>query len=88
MSAERVIEVDWCQQAKSGQHISGDVFLCRKLPGAGRVVSILADGLGSGVEAATLAALTSSMAIEYVASDLDLRRSAEIVMDSGATDLP
>jgi hypothetical protein len=76
-----VIEVDWCQQAKSGQHISGDVFLCRKLPGAGRVVSILADGLGSGVEAATLAALTSSMAIEYVASDLDLRRSAEIVMD-------
>ncbi len=81
MSADLVIEADSCQSAKAGQHISGDVLLCRRLQHGARVVSVLADGLGSGVEAATLASLTSSMAMEYVAANVDMRRSAEFVMD-------
>ena len=48
-SAESFIEVDYCQRAKHGQLISGDVFLSEKVKQEGRIVSVLSDGLGSGV---------------------------------------
>lgn len=82
MSPDRVIEADCCQRAKEGQRISGDVVLSRKLDDGARLITVLADGLGSGVEAATLASLTAAMAMEYVGSNIDLRRTAEIVMDA------
>ena len=48
---ENFIEVDYCQRAKHGQLISGDVFLTEKVKEEGRIVSVLTDGLGSGVKA-------------------------------------
>jgi len=53
--AESFIEVDSCQRAKHGQYISGDVFLSRKVEPDGRILTVLADGLGSGVKASVLA---------------------------------
>ena len=81
-SAESFIEVDSCQRAKHGQFISGDVFLSEKVKQEGRIVNVLSDGLGSGVKASVLATMTGTMALKFTASTMDIRRSAEIIMDT------
>ena len=81
-AAESFIEVDSCQRAKHGQFISGDVFLSRKVEPEGRILSVLADGLGSGVKASVLATMTASMALKYAASAMDIQTSAETIMDT------
>lgn len=80
--AESFIEVDSCQRAKQGQFISGDVFLSRKVEPEGRLISVLADGLGSGVKASVLASMTATMALKFAASPMDIHDSAEIIMDT------
>jgi hypothetical protein len=79
---ENFIEVDFCQRAKSGQLICGDVFLSEKIKQEDRVVSVLSDGLGSGVKASVLATMTATMALKFMASTMDIRKSAEIIMDT------
>jgi hypothetical protein len=81
-SDENFIEVDYCQRAKHGQLISGDVFLTEKVKEEDRIVSVLSDGLGSGVKASVLATMTATMALKFAATDMDIRRSAEIIMDT------
>jgi hypothetical protein len=82
MTGERIIDVDHVQQAKHGQLIAGDVFLSRKLKEEGRVVTVLSDGLGSGVKASVLANLTATMALKYTAAFVDVRQSARTIMDT------
>ncbi len=82
MTAGAYIEGDYCQIRKSGENVAGDVFLSRKSGEGSRIVSVLADGLGSGVEACVLASLTAQMALEYVTGNIATRRAAEIVMDA------
>jgi len=79
---ESFIEVDFYQRAKHGQMISGDVFLSEKVKQEGRIVSVLSDGLGSGVKASVLATMTATMALKFTASAMDIRSSAEIIMDT------
>ena len=79
---ENFIEVDYCQRAKHGQLISGDVFLTEKVKEEGRIVSVLTDGLGSGVKASVLATMTATMALKFATSAMDIRKSAEIIMDT------
>lgn len=79
---ENFIEVDYCQRAKHGQMISGDVFLSEKVKEEGRIVSVLSDGLGSGVKASVLATMTATMALKFATSPMDIRKSAEIIMDT------
>ncbi len=81
-SEENFIEVDYCQRAKHGQLISGDVFLTEKVKEEGRIVSVLTDGLGSGVKASVLATMTATMALKFSTSLMDIRQSAEIIMDT------
>jgi hypothetical protein len=80
--SESFIEVDSCQRAKHGQFISGDVFLSRKVEPEGRMISVLSDGLGSGVKASVLASMTATMALKFTASPMDIHESAEIIMDT------
>ena len=61
-------EVEFAQMRKDGQGICGDAFLSRKEPG-GRVVSVLADGLGSGVKASILASMTATMALKFALAE-------------------
>jgi len=82
MTGNAFIEVDHCQRSKAGQNIAGDVFLSKKLPGEDRVISVLSDGLGSGVKASVLATLTATMGVRYASSFLDIRKSAETIMDT------
>lgn len=79
---ENFIEVDYCQRAKHGQLISGDVFLTEKVKEEGRIVSVLSDGLGSGVKASVLASMTATMALKFATSPMDILSSAEIIMDT------
>jgi len=82
MTGESFIDVDFCQQAKHGQVVAGDVFLSRKIKAEGRVISVLSDGLGSGVKAGVLANLTATMALRYTTAFVDVRRSAKTIMDT------
>ncbi|HSV56165.1 MAG TPA: SpoIIE family protein phosphatase, partial [Magnetospirillaceae bacterium] len=77
--SETIVEVGHFQVRKAGQAGEGDVFLSRKTEG-GRIVSVLSDGLGSGVKAGVLATLTATMAVKFVADDIPIQRAAGIIM--------
>jgi len=74
------MEVAHYQERKHNQAACGDVFLSQKIEEDHRVISVLADGLGSGIKAAVLANLTSTMALRYMAADVDARKAAGIIM--------
>ncbi len=76
------IEVDKYQVCKHGQHLPGDVFFSEKNRQDKRTIMTLSDGLGSGVKADVLATLTATMATKFVASDIPVKRAAEIIMNT------
>ncbi len=76
------IEVEHFQACKHGQPACGDVFLSRRTGLRRHVTAVLSDGLGSGIKANVLATLTSTMALTFMERNLDLRRAAEIIMDT------
>jgi hypothetical protein len=82
MTGESFIDVDFCRQAKAGQVVAGDVFLSRKIKEEGRIITVLSDGLGSGVKAGVLANLTATMALRYTSAFVDVRQSAKTIMDT------
>lgn len=75
------VEVDHFQVQKKNQNAYGDMFMSRKMPGD-RIISVLSDGLGSGIKACVLSTLTATMASCFVASDIDIRRAAGIIMET------
>lgn len=76
------IEVDHAQERKASQAACGDVFLSQKLEEGDRVVSVLADGLGSGIKASVLAQLTAAMAARYAAGRADIARAAGTILET------
>lgn len=74
------VEVDSFQKCKHVHVSAGDVFFSRKKKNEDRVIAVLSDGLGSGVKANVLATLTGSMAMRFVENDVDIRRTAELIM--------
>lgn len=76
------LDVDFDQRKKAGQYVCGDSFFSRKLPGRNRVVSVLSDGLGSGVKASILSSMTGTMALRFMEGDMEILRSAEVMMDA------
>lgn len=82
MKTNHFIEVGHSQKQKTGQNIAGDVFLSKKMAKGDRVVSVLADGLGSGIKACVPASLTARMALEYVTGHIEIRRAAEIILNA------
>ncbi len=77
--ADLFLEAGWAQRAKRGQGVAGDTVVVRRLPEEGRLVAVLADGLGSGVKAAVLSTLTATIAVRHTAAGRDVRRSAELI---------
>ena len=51
---DNFIEVDFFQKNKAGNVVCGDSFMSQKLKGEGRIISVLSDGLGSGIKASVL----------------------------------
>lgn len=74
------IEVEYFQKYKARQHVAGDAFLSKKLKDENRVVSVLSDGLGSGVKANVLSTLTATMALNYISNNFDIQKTASVIM--------
>ncbi len=82
MSDSLFIEIGSYQEHKASESCFGDAILSEKLPEEQRIISVLSDGLGSGVKANILSSMTTRMAMKFVESDLDLVRSAEVMMQA------
>ena len=76
------VELEASQWIKTGQAACGDDFRCVRIPNEKRTIAVLSDGLGSGIKANLMASMTSTMALEFVRSNMDILQSAEIIMDS------
>ena len=76
------LDIDACNRRKFGKSCSGDVFVSRRSADGSSVCAVLADGLGSGLQANVAASLTGTMALEYITADVDIRRAAEMIMDA------
>jgi hypothetical protein len=82
MQTKTFIEVGFRQVGKHGQPVCGDSFLSRRIDGENRIIAVLADGLGSGVKASVLSLLTSTMALQCMAGNMESGRTARIIMET------
>lgn len=82
MGQDLFVEIEFSQCNKHGEDICGDSFAMQKIEEQKRLIAVLSDGLGHGVKAGILSTMTASMALKFIASDLEIGRSAEIMMDA------
>ena len=76
------VEMECFQLCHDGEIVCGDDFLFERLEQENRHLAVLSDGLGSGIKANLLACMTTTMALEFVRSNMDVLLSAEIIMDT------
>lgn len=74
------LEVDYYQISKAGQIACGDAFYSQKQ--GERTILVMADGLGSGIKASVLSTLTSTMASAFIYAKMDIRRAAEVILET------
>ncbi|MDA3957516.1 MAG: stage II sporulation protein E, partial [Oceanispirochaeta sp.] len=72
-------DVGHFQVTKKGESAPGDAFLTRKAQGRQRIISVLSDGLGSGIRANVLSSLTATMAIRSIENNLSPLKTAELI---------
>ncbi|MBP7118333.1 MAG: stage II sporulation protein E, partial [Candidatus Cloacimonetes bacterium] len=77
---EYFLEADYYQICKYGYHSCGDSFYSVKTDDG--IICVLADGLGSGIKASVLATLTTTMAASFIRSNMDIKRAAEIILET------
>ena len=75
-----VIEVDHYQKFKHDQQVGGDTFYSVRMQDENRTISILSDGLGSGIKASVLSTLTAVMAARFTAGYRDVKHTSELIM--------
>ncbi len=76
------LDIFCAQNNHVGESICGDVFLVRKVREEGRIIVVLSDGMGSGIKANVLASLTASMVVNFTIEHREVRKTAEIIMDT------
>lgn len=77
---EYFMEADFYQICKHGYQSCGDSF--HSVKSGNRVICVLADGLGSGIKASVLATLTTTMAAGFINSNMDIKRAAEVILET------
>jgi Stage II sporulation protein E (SpoIIE) len=75
-------DIGFSQRTKHGQNICGDVFKYSQIPEEQRLVSVLSDGLGSGIKANIQASMCSTMALKFVTENMEMLHSADIIMQA------
>ena len=81
-SAPVFVEMESFQFTKTGQLACGDDIQIRVLKNENRYLAVLSDGLGSGIKAHILANMTTTMALRFMQSNMDMLKSVETIMDS------
>jgi len=76
------VEIGFSQINKHGNLVCGDAFLTKMVDGKNRFVSVLSDGLGSGIKASVLSTMTASMALNYRQRLEPVLRSATMIMQT------
>jgi len=76
------IEIECCQRTKDGESVCGDDFRSIRINEEDRYISVLSDGLGSGIKASLLANMTTAMILRFVSQNMEIISSAEIIMDT------
>lgn len=79
---EFYIEIASTQLSKKGQVICGDVFLSKKIQEENRIITVLSDGLGSGVRANVLATLTATMGLNFTIERYPPEQTAQAILDT------
>lgn len=82
MESSLFIDIGSAQKQKDGEDCFGDTIFSKKIPEERRIISVLSDGLGSGVKANILSSMTSRMAMKFMEDNNDLLRSSEIMMNA------
>ncbi len=73
-------EVGHFQINHEGERICGDVFLSKRIPEENRVLCVLSDGVGHGVQANVLATLMATISLHFSMEHKDANALAEIIM--------
>jgi len=76
------VEIACSQINKNGQIVSGDVFQSKQLKDENRYVTVLSDGLGSGIKANILATLTATMGLNFTSERFPLIKTAQTILDT------
>ena len=76
------LDVGHYQNFKHKQLVGGDAFLSTRIKEEDRTISVLSDGLGSGIKASVLATLTATMASRFISSYKNIRHTAGIIMST------
>ena len=76
------IDIDHFQEKKYNQNAFGDYVISRRYPDSGRLISILSDGLGSGVKANILATMTATMLLKFIEAESDIQKACETILNS------
>ncbi len=79
---ELFIEIGAVQKSKTGQVICGDVYLSRKIQEENRIITVLSDGLGSGVKANVLATLTATMGLNFTIEHFPPEQTAKTILET------
>ena len=80
MQTDGFVEIGTHQLSKHGRRIVGDTNLTRRSRDGRRTITVLSDGLGSGVKAGVLSTLTATMALRLVECDLPIEEVAKVIM--------
>lgn len=72
-------DVGYYQVKKHGQSAPGDAFMTRKAQGRQRVISVLSDGLGSGIRANVLSTMTATMALRSIEGNMSPQQTTEMI---------
>lgn len=81
------IEVDCFQKNKAGNIVCGDSFMSQKLKEEERIISVLSDGLGSGIKASVLSTMTVTMAMNYTAMNESILQTALSIINTLPQDM-
>lgn len=72
------VEIASKQRSKDGLRAAGDTVLTRRE--GRRTISVLSDGLGSGIKAGVLSSLTATMALRLIEREVPIERVARAIM--------
>lgn len=75
------LEIEYNQFYKYRNNVPGDVFMTSRSDDA-KIITVLSDGLGSGIKANVLATLSATMASQFIKRNIDICKSARIIIDT------